>query len=166
MLGSAGASPWVVSAGLFHASTRELELCERTSIERAFTAHIDRAAPLEPVNTLSGFALYERRLRVRIGYVLTETGDESEYEAAGEQSGASVHEAVEDRADADGILVRAVIGSVRNWSGIAGVSIIDVIPQPPEGDVPELQDTGRAIAVHTFRVLTRDALPGSYGPTI
>ena len=63
MLGSAGVSPWVVSASLFHASTRELELCERTSIERAFTMHIDNARPTEPVNTLSGYALYERRLQ-------------------------------------------------------------------------------------------------------
>lgn len=165
MDGSAGVSPWTINAGLFHACPRELEQYEASAVERSFTVHIDRATPMEPVNTLSGYALYERRLRVRVGYYLTEVGAEAEYEAAGEQSGGSTHESVEDRCDADGILIRSVIGSLRNWAGIAGVSIIDVEPVEPEGDLPDLLGD-RAIAVHTFKIKSRDALPGSYGPSL
>lgn len=165
MLGSAGVAPWVIAAGMFHACPREIEQYERSAVERAFTLHIDRATPMEPINTLSGFALYMRRLRVRVGYVLTETGADADYEAAGEQSGGSTHKSVEDRADADGILIRAVVGSVRNWAGLTGVSVIDVEPAPPEGDCPELL-TDRAVAVHTFTIKSRDALPGTYGPSL
>ncbi|MBL0219659.1 MAG: hypothetical protein IPQ07_38065 [Myxococcales bacterium] len=164
--GRAGVDPWVIAAGMFHACPRELEQHEKTAIERAYTLHIDRATPMEPVNTLSGFALYSRRLRVRVGYFLTEIGADADFEAAGEQSGGSTHESVEDRADADGILIRSVIGSMRNWSGLTGVAIIDVAPEPPEGDCPEIQGD-RAVAVHTFTVKSRDALPGtSYGPSL
>lgn len=164
--GSAGVSPWTIATGLFHACPRELEQCEASAIERAFTVHLDRARPMESVNTLSGYALYERRLRVRVGYYLTEVGAEAEYEAAGEQSGGSTHESVQNRADADGIRIRAVVGSLRNWAGLSGVSIIDVIPVEPDGDNPDLLGD-RAICVHTFTVKSRDALPGtSYGPSL
>lgn len=165
MDGSAGVAPWTINAGMFHACPRELEQFEASAIERAYTVHIDRATPMETINTLSGYALYSRRLRVRVGYYLTEVGADAEFEAAGEQSGGSTHEGVEDRADADGILIRAVVGSVRNWAGMSGVSIIDVEPMPPEGDCPDLLGD-RAVAVHVFTIKSRDALPGSYGPSL
>lgn len=163
--GSAGVSPWVITAGMFHAVDVELEAAELPAVERAFSVHLTQRVPMEPVNTLTRYALYSRKLRVRVGYVLTEAGSEGVYEAAGEQSGASTREAVEDRADADAVLIGAVIGSLRNWAGLSGVSIIDVAPADPDGDSPEMLGD-RAIATHVFTVKSRDALPGSYGPTL
>ena len=150
---------------MFRVSDVEPEQVEHGRVERSFTVHIGNPKPMEPVNTTSGFALYERRLRVKIGYLLTERGDASEFEGIGEQSGPSAHDEVEDRADADGVRIRAVVGSFRNWSGLDGVSIIDVIPVESEGDNPALLGD-RAVATHTFTVKSRDALPGAYGPSL
>lgn len=166
--GSAGVSSWVLTVGRFHASdvAGELEDHPVNSIERAFTVHIDSPVAMEPVNTLSGYALYQRRLRVKLGYAMTATGDEATYENTGEQSGASTREAIEDRADEDANAIRAVIGSLRNWAGITGVSIIDVAPSTTEPDALEFNGE-RAINTITFTIKSRDALPGSsYGPSL
>lgn len=165
MEGSQGVSPWTINAGLFHTCPSEIELQEASAVERSFTVHIDRRRAMEPINTLSGYGLFERRLRIRVGYYLTEVGADATFEAAGEQSGGSTPDAVEDRCDADGVLIQAVISSLRNWSGLSGVSVIDIEPLEPEGDLPDLLGD-RAIAVHTFKIKSRDALPGSYGPSL
>lgn len=164
--GSAGVTPWLIAAGMFHAVEMELEAVELSAVERAFSVHITQRTALESTNTLSGYGLFTRKLRVRVGYVLTETGADATGEAAGEQSGASTREAVEDRADADAVLIGAVVGSLRNWAGLSGVEIIDVAPADPDGDSPEMLGD-RAIATHVFTVKSRDALPGtSYAPTL
>lgn len=161
--GSAGATGWTIPAARFHVDVRNLEVLERTAIERAVNVHIDQPKPMEPINTLSGYGLYTRRLRVRVGYVLTESGDAGTFEVSGDQSGSSSQPAVEDRADEDGIELRAVIGSLRNWSGLAGVEIIDIAPGEPDGDGVEML-SDRAVATHVFVVKSRDALPGALGP--
>lgn len=165
--GSAGVAPWTLASGRFHAIVPELESVERTAVERGFTVHIDGRKPMQPVNTLSGYGLFERRVRVRVGYVLTETGDEGTYEASGEQSGASTRAAVEDRSDEDATEIAAVIGSLRNWMTLTpGVSVIDVMPDVGEADALDLLDD-RAIRTLFFRLQSRDALPGtSLGPTL
>lgn len=161
--GSAGATPWLIPAGLLHAAPPSWDDASEAASERAFDVSIDTAAPTEPVNTLSGYALYSRRLRVRVSYALQPQGDAGAYEAAGEQSGSADIEAIEDRADADGVLLRAVIGSLRNWAGLSGVAVIDV--RPDAQDAPEI-DGARVVYTHVFTVLSRDALPSSYGPTL
>ena len=161
--GAYGVAQWVIPAGRFHVVARNLEVVELTAIERAVNIHIDKPVPTEPVNTLSGYGLYMRRLRVRVGYVLTESGDAGTFEVSGDQSGSSSRPAVEDRADEDGVELRAVIGSLRNWAGLAGVAVIDIAPADPEGDGVEML-SDRAIATHVFNVRSRDALPGALGP--
>lgn len=163
--GASGVAPWLVPAGRFHAAHPGVSWAEQSeaAIERGFDVSIDSPTPTEPVNTLSGYALYSRRLRVRVGYLLRPAGDDADYEATGEQSGAADRESVEDRADADGVLIRGVIGSLRSWAGLSGVSVIDV--RPDAQDPPEFIET-HAIYTHPFTVLSRDALPGAYGPTL
>lgn len=164
MVGAYGVAQWVIPAAMFHAIEGELEDVERTAVERAYTVHITQRVAIGPVNTLSGYGLFTRKLRVRVGYVLEESGDAAEYEVRGEQSGAATREVIEDRADADAVLITSVIGSLCNWAGLAGVEIIDIEPTDPEGDSPAMIGD-RAIATHVFVVKSRDALPGAYAPT-
>lgn len=163
MDGSQGVTGWLIPPARFRQSPPSWEDASAAAFERAFDLSIDTAAPTEPVNTLSGYALYSRRLRVRVSYGLQPQGDDGTYEATGDQSGGADIEAIEDRADADGVLIRAVIGSLRNWASLVGIAVIDV---RPEAQDPPEADSGRVVYTHVFTVLSRDALPSSYGPTL
>ena len=162
--GSAGVAQWVIPAERFHAAHPGLSPEDHeAALERAYTLEIDTPSPIEPVNTLSGYALYTRRLRITVYYLIREIGTGAEYEATGEQSGAADRDSVQDRGDADGVLIRAVIGSLRNWAGLAGIAVIDL--RPEGGESPEITET-HARYTHTLTVISRDALPSTYGPTL
>jgi len=99
---------------------------------------------------------------VRIAYFLTAEGDES-IDATGEASGAGTLGAIEDRAAQDLQAVRDCVGWQPSWASLDPV-VIDCQPSAAQPAPSILAD--RYVYEIRFDLLTRAALPGSYGPSL
>lgn len=162
----AGASSWTVAAGHFHSVSPDAKSLERQpedSLERAVELRFDTRTPLGRVNPINGYALYQQRLRVRVGYFVASAGGDDP-ERAGEQSGASTVDATEDRAATDRHILEAVLGWQPNWAAVSDPTIIDC---NPDGEASEdTSDGPRRIVTTGFLLTYRASLPGAYGPSL
>lgn len=166
LFNGSGASPWVLAAGHFHAVAEPrstLETHPLDSIERAAQLVFRPRTPLGRTNPINGYGLYQQRLFVRVGYLVTGAGGDVP-ERAGEQSGSGVDDAVEDRIATDRHMIENVLGWQPNWAAVTDPSVIDC---NPDGDGAEVIVAGpRRISVVPFLLTFRAALPGSYGPSL
>ena len=162
--GLEGVEGWAIPPGQYHRADPRttLEHHDLGSLERAVEVRLRGAKPMGgvPHNPLCGRALVETRLLVRVGYVLTGAGDDSDMQ--GEQSGAATLEAIEDRAAQDADQIEARVGYQPNWTGL-DPHVIDCAPLPAgRPELIVLPD--RCIQEIPFVLTTRTVLPGSYGP--
>lgn len=162
--GLEGVEGWAIPPGQYHRADPRttLEHHDLGSLERAVEVRLRGAKPMGgvPHNPLCGRALVETRLLVRVGYVLTGAGDDSDTQ--GEQSGAATLDAIEDRAAQDAHEISARVGYKPNWTGLTP-SVIDCAPAI-EGLPDPIVLADRVIQEVWFVLKTRAALPGDYGP--
>lgn len=162
--GLEGVEGWAIPPGQYHRADPRttLEHHDLGSLERAVEVRLRGAKPMGgvPHNPLCGRALVETRLLVRVGYVLTGAGDDSDMQ--GEQSGAATLDGVEDRAAQDAHEISARLGYQPQWTGL-DPHVIDCAPSV-EGIPDPIVLPDRVIQEVLFVLKTRAVLPGDYGP--
>lgn len=162
LLGAAGASPFVLTAERFHRVPDPVDQVPVTGAERAVQVVIEPPAPTSGWNNpLDGRDLSTYPIAVRVAYVLTGQGDV--WDATGTQSGGADEDSIEDRAMMDAKAIRDVLGWQANWTGL-DPAVIDCQPSAAQPAPSILAD--RYVYEIRFDLLTRAALPGSYGPSL
>jgi len=89
--------------GRFYKHDRDLGPIEKhydSSVERKFEVDVGPAFPSITINNLDGFALYEVEVLIKIGYMLTHSGDDQP-EGATEQSGTGYLDDIKSRSNTD-----------------------------------------------------------------
>lgn len=161
--GLEGVEGWAIPPGQYHRADPRttLEHHDLGSLERAVRIVLRQREPIGGFNNpYDGRGLFTQPLIVRVGYVLTGAGDDSDMQ--GEQSGAATLEAIEDRAAQDADQIEARVGYQPNWTGL-DPHVIDCAPLPAgRPELIVLPD--RCIQEIPFVLTTRTVLPGSYGP--
>lgn len=163
LLGAAGTSPFALEAGRFHRAPDPVDRVAVTAAERPVQVVIEPPSPTSGWNNpLDGRDLSTYPLTVRIAYVLTGHGEQ--WDTSGEQSGGADEDSIEDRAMADCKAVRDCLGWQPHWAPLNDPVVIDCQPATAQPAPSILTD--RYVYEIRFDLLTRAALPGSYGPSL
>lgn len=150
---------YAITAGTFRRPQPDLDTPE-ASAERVARVLIGTAVPVEEgTNPLDGFALRYRAVEVRVLYQLTEAGDDVP-EGTSPLAGPGSIDAVGDRMSHDAHAITTAMTWYAHWSGLdphlADVAVDGAPDTSFEGPIATLSVR--------FRTLTRETLPGSYGP--
>ena len=130
----------------------EASVCERT-VQVVISP--DRVPSL-PVDRISGSALMQYPVAVKVSYVLTRAGDA--FDVLSTETGSATRESVAVRAFADRACIESALGDFHNTGGLTAPSIVDLIPLGGSG-LDYLAD--RAILSIPFNLLTRETLSGT-----
>jgi hypothetical protein len=109
------------STGRFYKHDRDLGPIEKhydSSVERKFEVDLGPAFPLIQINPLDGFGLYEMEVKIKIGYMLTHSGDDQP-EGSTEQAGTGYLDDIKSRANTDMHDIIRVLTWYQNYGGLS-----------------------------------------------
>ena len=154
-----GSAGYTIAASTFRRPPPDLDQNE-ASAERVARVVIGLPTEAEEgVNPLDGHALRYRPIEVRVLYQLTEAGDDVP-EGTSALAGPGSVDAVGDRMSHDAHAITTALTWHEHWAGLDPylVSIVT------DGQAESAFEGAIATLSLRFRSLTRETLPGSYGP--
>lgn len=152
-------SSYAITSGTFRRPPPDLDTPEANAERIARVVIGLPIAVAEGTNPLDGFALRYRPIEVRVTYQLTEAGDDL-VEGTSPLAGPGSLDAVRDRMSHDAHAITTALIWHEHWSGLdPHLASIE-----PDGQPESSLDGPIAVLSVRFRTLTRETLPGSYGP--